>query len=116
MIRRCIGWSTAKRRRGAGFAESDGRFETQWLAAPKNFAALADPSGQWIDLVHGRRPPVASCSLRMLARPRDRITGRMRSRADHLVNARGPLRFAPAHPKSAAILDRCTGPQPAANG
>jgi Transposase DDE domain group 1 len=32
-------------------------FETQWLAAPKNFAALADLSGQWIDLVHGRRPP-----------------------------------------------------------
>src|SRR5215471_14963402 len=23
----------------------------------KNFAALADLSGQWIDLVHGRRPP-----------------------------------------------------------
>src|SRR5262245_53439430 len=40
-----------------GFAESEGRFETQWLAAPKNFAALADLSGQWIDLVHGRRPP-----------------------------------------------------------
>jgi hypothetical protein len=39
-----------------------GRFETQWLAAPENFAALADLSGQWIDLVHGRRPPVASCS------------------------------------------------------
>jgi hypothetical protein len=37
-----------------GFAESDG---AQWLAAPKNFAALADLSGQWIDLVHGRRPP-----------------------------------------------------------
>src|SRR5437016_10988574 len=34
-----------------------GRFETQWLAAPKNFAALADLSGQWNDLVHGRRPP-----------------------------------------------------------
>src|SRR5262249_21561951 len=34
-----------------------GRFETQWLAAPKNFAALADLSGQWTDLVHGRRPP-----------------------------------------------------------
>ena len=34
-----------------------GRFETQWLAAPKNFAALADLSGQRIDLVHGRRPP-----------------------------------------------------------
>ena len=33
------------------------RFETQWLAAPKNFAALAYLSGQWIDLVHGRRPP-----------------------------------------------------------
>ena len=34
-----------------------GRFETQWLAAPKNFAALAHLSGQWIDLMHGRRPP-----------------------------------------------------------
>jgi hypothetical protein len=35
-----------------------GRFETQWLAAPKNLAALADLSGQWIDLVRGRsRPP-----------------------------------------------------------
>jgi hypothetical protein len=34
-----------------------GRFETQWLAAPQNLAALADLSGQWIDLVHGRRPP-----------------------------------------------------------
>src|SRR5262249_48424718 len=32
-----------------------GRFETQWLAAPENFAALADLSGQWIDLVHGRK-------------------------------------------------------------
>src|SRR3989442_10979236 len=34
-----------------------GRFETQWLAAPKNFAALADLSGQGTGLVHGRRPP-----------------------------------------------------------
>jgi len=34
-----------------------GRFETQWLAAGANLSALADLSGQWIDLVHGRRPP-----------------------------------------------------------
>src|ERR1039458_5696052 len=34
-----------------------GRFETQWLAAPENLSALADLSGQWIDLVHGRCPP-----------------------------------------------------------
>ena len=34
-----------------------GRFETQWLAAPQNLSALADLSGLWIDLVHGRRPP-----------------------------------------------------------
>jgi hypothetical protein len=33
-----------------------GRFETQWLAAPENLSAIADLSGQWIDLVHGRRP------------------------------------------------------------
>src|ERR1700737_2774269 len=34
-----------------------GRFETQWLATDKNLSALTDMSGQWIDLVHGRRPP-----------------------------------------------------------
>src|SRR5205823_6040046 len=34
-----------------------GRFETQWLAAPANLSALADLSGYWIELVHGRRPP-----------------------------------------------------------
>ena len=34
-----------------------GRFETRWLAAPENLSALSDLSGQWIDLVHGRRPP-----------------------------------------------------------
>src|SRR6266702_8943976 len=34
-----------------------GRFETQWLAAPANLSALADLSGQWIDIVHGHRPP-----------------------------------------------------------
>jgi hypothetical protein len=34
-----------------------GRFETQWLAAPENLSAFSDLSGQWIDLVHGRRPP-----------------------------------------------------------
>src|SRR5439155_21946153 len=40
-----------------GFAEPDGALRDEWLAAPKNFAALADLSGQWNDLVHGRRPP-----------------------------------------------------------
>ena len=34
-----------------------GRFETKWLAAKTNFAALANLSGQWIDRVHDRRPP-----------------------------------------------------------
>jgi hypothetical protein len=33
-----------------------GRFETQWLAADMNRSALTDLSGQWIDLVHSRRP------------------------------------------------------------
>ena len=43
-----------------GFASSPsqlGRFETQWLAAPENLSALSDLSGQWIDIVHDRRPP-----------------------------------------------------------
>jgi Transposase DDE domain group 1 len=46
-----------------GFAASPsqmGRFETQWLAAPANLSALSDLSGQWIDIVHGRRPPRGS--------------------------------------------------------
>ena len=34
-----------------------GRFETRWLTVKKNLSALADLSGRWIDLVHGRRPP-----------------------------------------------------------
>jgi len=36
-----------------------GRFETEFLAADENLAALADLSGQWIDRVHGRHPPKA---------------------------------------------------------
>jgi hypothetical protein len=34
-----------------------GRFETRWLTVQKNLSALVDLSGQWIDQVHGRRPP-----------------------------------------------------------
>src|ERR1700746_3733897 len=42
---------------GAPSRSQRGRFETQWLAAPQNLAALSDLSGQWIDIVHGHRPP-----------------------------------------------------------
>ena len=41
----------------AASASQMGRFETRWLTAEKNLSALADLSGQWIDEVHGRRPP-----------------------------------------------------------
>ncbi len=41
----------------AASASQMGRFETKWLAAEKNLTALVDLSGQWIDRVHGRRPP-----------------------------------------------------------
>jgi hypothetical protein len=34
-----------------------GRFETKCLIAEKNLSAVADLSGQWIDRIHGRRPP-----------------------------------------------------------
>jgi hypothetical protein len=34
-----------------------GRFETRWLTVEKDLLALADLSGRWIDIVHGRRPP-----------------------------------------------------------
>jgi hypothetical protein len=39
-----------------GLAEPDGYFETRWLTAEKNLAALADLSGRWIDRVRARRP------------------------------------------------------------
>src|SRR5258707_1218404 len=54
-MRWIVGGKAAQR--SAASPSQMGRFETQWLAAPKNFAALADLSGQWIELVHGRRPP-----------------------------------------------------------
>jgi hypothetical protein len=40
-----------------GFTKPDGPFEMQWLAAPENLSAIAELSGQWIDLMHGRREP-----------------------------------------------------------
>ena len=36
-----------------------GHFETEFLAADENLAALADLSGQWIDRVHAGHPPKA---------------------------------------------------------
>ena len=58
MIRRCAGSSAAERLRAvrprrARWAAS----RREWLAATENLSALADLSGQWIDRVHGRRPP-----------------------------------------------------------
>ena len=54
-MRRIIGGKAAL---GCAASPSQmGRFETRWLAAPENLSALANLSGQWIDLVHGRRPP-----------------------------------------------------------
>jgi hypothetical protein len=38
-----------------------GRFETQWVAGPKNFAALADLSGHGSTLCPAEGHPVASC-------------------------------------------------------
>src|SRR5262249_25875822 len=58
MIRRCAGIVGGKAAQGCAASPSQmGRFETQWLAAPENLSAIADLSGQWIDLVHGGRPP-----------------------------------------------------------
>ena len=43
--------------RPAASTSQMGRFETEWLAADANLAALTDLSGAWIDRVHGRKPP-----------------------------------------------------------
>jgi Transposase DDE domain group 1 len=41
----------------AASASQMGRFETEWLTRPENFATLADLPSQWIDKEHERRPP-----------------------------------------------------------
>ncbi|MEO1192921.1 MAG: IS1380 family transposase [Pseudomonadota bacterium] len=47
------------RDRCAASSSQMGRFETQWLTADANRAALGALSGLWIDQVHGRKPPKA---------------------------------------------------------
>jgi hypothetical protein len=54
-VRWIVGGKAAQGR--AASPSQMGRFETQWLTAEKNQSALADLSGPWIDIVHGRRPP-----------------------------------------------------------
>src|SRR5438445_806597 len=62
-MRWIVGGKMAQGQGRAASPSQMGRFETQWLAAPENLSALSDLSGQWIDLVHGRRPPrEVSCS------------------------------------------------------
>jgi hypothetical protein len=53
---RCIVGGKAAHGRAASPSQM-GRFETQWLAADTNLSALIALSGQWIELVHNRRPP-----------------------------------------------------------
>jgi hypothetical protein len=48
----------------AASASQMGRFETEWLARPENLVALAKLSGQWIDTVHQRRPPIKLIRVR----------------------------------------------------
>src|ERR1700738_3992082 len=47
-------WIVGGKAGAAASPSQMGRFETRWLTAEKNLAALADLSGQWIDRVHGR--------------------------------------------------------------
>jgi hypothetical protein len=54
-MRWVVGGKAAHRR--AASPSQMGPFETQWLATDKNLFALADLSGQQIELVHARRPP-----------------------------------------------------------
>jgi hypothetical protein len=55
MIRRCAGSSAARRLLGARPRRA--KWAETRFAAEKNLSALANLSGQWIDLVHARRPP-----------------------------------------------------------
>ena len=50
------GWAVAKL---AMSASQMRHFETEFLAADENLTALADPSRQWVDLLHAQYPPKA---------------------------------------------------------
>ena len=55
VMRQLVGGRAVKH--GAATASAIGRFETEMLTRPDNFAALTDLPGRWIDTVHDRRPP-----------------------------------------------------------
>ena len=59
-MRWIVGGKAAQR--SAASPSQMGRFETQWLAAPKNFAALADLLAGGSTLCTAEGHPVASCS------------------------------------------------------
>jgi hypothetical protein len=54
-----IRWVVGNRaiQRAAASASQMGRFETEWLTRPENFAALTDLPARWIDKVHTQRLP-----------------------------------------------------------
>ena len=65
----------------AASASQMGRFETQWLTAPENLSAIADLSGQWIDLVHGRRPRAVASGGRIGGEKRKARSASMAARS-----------------------------------
>src|SRR5262247_3001338 len=69
-----------------------GRFETQWLATDENLSALADLSGQWIDLRAASRQCPQRRRLEGCARP-GRATLSRQGHA-HLFSSRCSLRHA----------------------
>ena len=75
-----------------------GRFETKWLAVEKNFAALIELSGQWIDRVHARRPPrdivLDMDSGRAGRRAGKRVTGTGTRTASRKAGEAGEVHFA----------------------
>ena len=86
-----------------------GRFETQWLAAAANLSALADLSGQWIVLVHGRALAYNRHFLRTLATPEPIKDWSLTSLKEKLIKIGAIVRAARAagsHPHLASVLQQ----------
>src|SRR6516164_9709366 len=57
MIRRCAGLLAARRLKAARLLRARWAASRRNGSRPPRTSAIADLSGQWIDLVHGHRPP-----------------------------------------------------------
>src|SRR5215203_1606463 len=93
--------------RPAASTSQMGRFETEWLPAEANLAALAALSGTWIDRGHQRRPTASSSTW---IAPRARPLGSRKARPRTATSAAPATTRCSSSTSSATSSAACSGP------